>query len=189
MGLFDRFRDPQKVRLEQEAREAARIDEEARRRDREIAEQIRQEEALARSEWRYRETVDEMRGAKTRFAELTSENSVDLLFPYEGGSTTIICIRKNPDRTREALILTVNGQYDRDLSGYNFAMKIDSGRVSNWSANSAADGRANVMFVNNSVAFIAAVANAERVILELPFYNNGRHQFFFNAQGMDKSFK
>jgi len=44
--------------------------------------------------WEYKENIDQMRGTKTKFAEITSNNSVNFAFPYNGGSTLDLIIRK-----------------------------------------------------------------------------------------------
>lgn len=193
-GFFDRFRDPEKLRLQEEertAREAADRAERDRsaeeRRKQETAEKIREEERMARSQWTYQEIGDEMRGTTMSMAQLISENSVDFPFPYNGGCQGLLAIRKNGNAL-EALFTVTNGQFD-GINDYQVSTKVDAGSVMSWSGNGPDQGSHTLMFLTNPVPFIRHFQKGDRMIFEAFFYQHGRAQFTFNVAGLDPRFQ
>lgn len=195
-GFLDRFRSPEKVQerelqlaKERAAMEAARLTAEAQAQEAERARQRREDEARANAEWEYRENIDEMRGTKMEFAQLTSENAVEFPFPYNGGSHLLLVIRKSAGQT-ELLIQTLNGQFSSSYGGtYQVSTKADSGSIRQWPANEPDNYSTDILFVSDPRGFIKMLQGAARVFVELEFYDSGRQQFKFNPAGLDKKFR
>lgn len=99
---------------QKQLRAAKRVEEEsalvAKRQAEKNAHDIRDAEIRANSKWKYSEHVDEMRGTSMSLAQIVSNNSVDLPFPWAGGSFGIIMIRQlGPDY--EVVFAVNQGQF------------------------------------------------------------------------------
>ena len=193
MGLFDRFRSPEALRAQEEARaekmaadQVAREEQENQRRKQETADRIRDEERIARSQWTYQEIGDEMRGTTMSMAQLISENSVDFAFPYNGGCKGMLALRRTGG-VMEALFTVTNGQFD-GLDDYRISTKVDNSSIMTWSANGPDEGGSTLMFMTNPTPFIRHFQKGDRMILEAAFYDHGRAQFTFNLAGLDPRF-
>lgn len=180
-GFFDRFRNPEKIRLrdeahaEQAANDAGAREALAEQRNREEAlAQLRQEERMAHSQWTYQDISDDMRGSTMSMAQLISENSVDFPFPYNGGCQGMLVIRKR-DNQYEALFTVTNGQFDVAIGNYTMSTKVDDGLIQQWTGAQPDQGSATIMFVTNPVQFIRSFQKGDRVIVETQFYQFGNY--------------
>lgn len=135
------------------------------------------------SAWDYRETTDQMRGTTTKFAEITSTNSVGFDFPYAGGSTLDLTLRKSHKDGFNIMFTISKGQMPC-IMGCSFHAKFDDGKVERWRANGAANGDTETMFVQGASKFLLKLKKAKRVVIEADFYNAGSQQFQFDTQNL-----
>ena len=187
LSIFD-FASPEQRRLRaiRKAEEAADIV--AKRQTEQQANSMREAEERANSKWFYSERVDELRGTSVSLAQLTSNNSVDLPFPWAGGTRGSIIIRHN-GLDCDVLFVVNQGQFRFGRMVYLISSKSDDRKVLEWSANKPPDAKTNVMILNAPKAFIRSVVGAERLIVEGQFYNAGSQQFVFSPLGLEPRFK
>ncbi|MEM5389603.1 hypothetical protein VSR68_39565 [Paraburkholderia phymatum] len=133
------------------------------------------------SPWTYSEDDDEMRGTTTRFAVNTSLNAINLEFPYQGGSSVRIYLRKKGKGRQEAFFVLDKGQVTCGFEGCYIAVKFDNGPVTRISASESTGGKNDAIFIDNAVQFQQKLLHASKLIVEIPIYEAGRQQFKFDV--------
>ena len=137
------------------------------------------------SPWQYSEGEDRMSGDKSFYAQTSSSNEVDFEFPYHGGSTLSLTVRNSKGRN-EVLVRISSGQFMTSISGdEHIRIKVDDNQPKNYSYNGAADGSTDVIFVNSANRFIADLKGASELMVEAPFYNEGRQIFDFEVDSLN----
>lgn len=138
-----------------------------------------------KTEWTYGEERDEMRDATRKFAEVESENSVDLQFPY-GEQTAFVTLRRDPQHGFDIMLRVRSGQIlcHSFTDGYINA-KFDDGPIRKFACNGSSDGSSEVAFLRDSKNFLKALKASKKAVIEAEFYQNGRVQYAFNTQGLE----
>lgn len=134
--------------------------------------------------WNYQESTDKMRNETTKYASITSSNKVSFGFPYQGGSTMELTIRKSPKYGKDIVIEISSGQFTC-MMGCTIHMKFDNGKIERFSANGAADGSSDVIFAKPFGAILTKLQKAKKLVVEADFYNEGANQFEFNVSGLN----
>lgn len=135
--------------------------------------------------WDYTETVDQMRNSTTYLASSVSSNSVDLGFPYSGGTKLSIAIRHTPSEGNEVMIITDNGQLWCEYQNCNMSVKFDNNPIEKYSLSDAAAGASETKFVTKSSDFINKLKQSDKAVIEIGFYDNGKQQFTFDVSDLD----
>ena len=129
--------------------------------------------------WEYDSTTDKM-GTTTQIARVLANDLVNLEFPYNGGSQAKILIRKENGPT-EILFVINKGQIDTDMDGTYIKIKFNEEAPKKWSMSTSSDGSRDVLFFNNETALLKKIKESKKIVLEVPFYQNGSQQFAFNT--------
>jgi hypothetical protein len=58
-------------------------------------------------------------------------------------------------------------------------VKFDDGEIQAFSAGSASDGSADIVFVSNTSRFLTSARGASRIVVEAELYQAGAHQMVF----------
>jgi TonB family protein len=136
------------------------------------------------SKWTYTQDKDVMRGTTTYFARLQSDNALQFAFPYSGGARGALYVR---DKLGELnILLTMDkGQFlCSEFSDDTVAVKFDDGPVEEFTCSDAADGSTAVIFIEPEEKFLAELRTSTRLILEAPFFQEGRKQLTFQTRGI-----
>jgi hypothetical protein len=139
--------------------------------------------AAPATKWTYSEDVDQMRGTKTRYASLTSEDEQTFSFPYEGGHAELM-IRQRPSDGLN-FILSIKGQFMcNQFSNSTVAVKFDKGPVQRYTCVEPSDGRTGEIFIEGGRRFLAQLKKTKTVVIEAEFYQQGDRQMTFDARGL-----
>jgi hypothetical protein len=142
-------------------------------------------EQIVVSNWQYFEKTDRMSDDKTYFAQCKAINTVDFDFPYQGGSTFTLTLRKRNNKN-EILLSVSKGQFITSIfDSERLRVKFDNEASQNYSYNSPSDGSANIIFINNENSFIAKLKKSKKVLIEAEFYTHGREIIEFNVEGLE----
>lgn len=135
--------------------------------------------------WTYGEERDEMRDATRKFAEVESENSVDLQFPY-GEQSAFVTLRRDPQHGFDIMFRVRNGQIlcHSFTDGYINA-KFDDGPIRKFACAGSSDGTSEVAFIRDNKSFLKALKSSKKAVIEAEFYQNGQVQYVFNTQGLE----
>jgi len=138
----------------------------------------------AASKWEYSESRDEMRGTTAKFASITSENVVDLEFPY-GEVNGQIWIRRRPEDGLNLAFEVDKGQVlCHSFSDDYVSMKFDDGPIQKFRCTGSSDGSSETAFIIDDQRALTALKRAKRTIVEAEFYQHGRQQFVFETGGL-----
>lgn len=137
--------------------------------------------ATASAQWTYRTTEDKMRDTKAKFAELKSGNKAQLGFPYRGGSTLQLILRKDRDAETDVVFVLDRGQLPCH-SNCKIAAKFDDDEVSNWEGTGPASSSSDALFVDEAKDFLTRLKTAKKLVVEVLIYDHGRTQFTFTVR-------
>ena len=143
-------------------------------------------EAKIKNDWIYFKSRDEVRNADIITASSDSKNSVNFDFPYNGGSTLSVTIRKHPAYGTDAYLTISKGQMlCRNYSGDCYAtIRFDDNPPKRFNLNEPSDNSNETVFIQRDSEFIKQATLAKKMIVELEFYQSGRPQFTFDISGL-----
>ena len=140
----------------------------------------------ASADWRYRTDEDKMSGEKSYFASNLSDNSVDLKFPYEGGTRAIMVIRKGSraaygDGVRDVISIQVlNGQLL--CPGYKCVSRVKfDDLIDKFTLRSPRGGSTDTLGIFEVQRFVSKLKKSKKLLLELDLYKGGKQIFEFNT--------
>lgn len=143
---------------------------------------------VVRPNWEYDSKTDEMRGESSYFAATTSQNLVELDFPYQGGTDLKIMLRKDAEHGNDVIFLVNKGQLYCTYRDCHISIKFDDGAVEKIETVEAAAGSSELLFLaNNPSGFVNRLKSADTVMVEVQFYNHGKEQFKFDVSGLEWS--
>lgn len=143
------------------------------------------EQEKPKPNWIYTEDEDKMTGDKQFFATAVSTNEVKFKFPYDGGSKFYLIIR-NLNKTNEVLLKVSKGQFMTSILGSEHCrIKFDDGQSMDVKYTSPADASTDIIFLDEPAKLIKNLKTAKKVMIESPFYNDGRQIAEFNVEGLE----
>lgn len=140
-----------------------------------------------KTDWVYKKNNDEMRGVESRFATNISTNEVEFDFPYNGGSNLTLTVRETGNE-KDILIGISKGQFICGINDCEFAFKFDDGAVESITMTRPENYASDIMFVaydKTEDKIINKLKTSKKLIIEAPFYQEGRKQFTFNVSGFE----
>ena len=132
--------------------------------------------------WSYTSTSDKFTGTVYK-AAIQSPTKLEFAYPYAGGSTATLTVRKK-DNTTHVYIEVSKGQFNRSFQGGNARIAFDNAPAQNYPLLAAANGRANIIFLDADKRFIAKMKRATRMLVTMEFQGQGKHQLEFNTTGL-----
>ena len=140
-------------------------------------------EALADADtWKYEKTVDKT-GSTVYKASITSPARLEFGFPYTGGSTATLTLRKRNDLTTVYLQIA-NGQFNRSFQGGSVRIRFDGKPAVVYSYSAAENGRANIIFFDAGQKLINQLKAARNTSIDVEFYAQGHRQLPFRTAGL-----
>jgi hypothetical protein len=135
--------------------------------------------------WSYGENTDQMTGKTTKWACLDSADKLQLDFPYKGGSTGSICIRKGA--RLDAYFKIDKGQVMCGVDGCEARLRVDGGEPFTMGGSEAADDDSRYIFFNSYSRVFAIAKRAKQVKIEVLYYQGGRQVLTFEpSQPLDQ---
>jgi len=151
-------------------------------------EPVVEEPEILSSNWEYNESEDEMRGATSYFASNESINTVELQFPYQGGTRLNIVLRDNAKYGEDIMFIVNKGQIFCGYQDCHVNIKFDDGEVQRYETTEAEAGSSEVLFLTNNIGgFVKKLKSSKTVTVEVNFYNHGAEQFKFDVYGLEWS--
>jgi hypothetical protein len=134
------------------------------------------------SNWEYRESMDEMTSKTTKFATITSEESLSLGFPYSGNNYGYLTVRKHPQHGIDVMVRVSKGQMMcQSFQNCTISVRFDDDTPMRWSAIGPEDNSSEMVFLNNEARFIERAKKAKRIMFSIPFYQNGNQVLEFKT--------
>lgn len=132
--------------------------------------------------WTYDSSVNDM-GDKITQATVLANELAHFDFPYNGGSQADLTVRKKNNKT-DVMFYIDKGQIDTDYDGTYVRVKFDDGEPTKWLVNEASSGSSNIVFIDNVKSFLSKLKSSKKIVIEVPFYQSGNHQFVFNSENI-----
>lgn len=138
-----------------------------------------------KSKWSYSEKEDKMSGTKQFFATTVSTNKVKFKFPYDGGSEFYLIVR-NLGKKNELLFQVSKGQIMPSiLNSEHCRIKFDDGEPMDVNYSMPADASSDLIFLDKSTQLIQNLKTAKKVMIEVPYYDEGRQIAEFDVEGLE----
>lgn len=134
--------------------------------------------------WVYDSSKDEMRNQETKLACIDANDSLYFSFPYDGGVTATLCLRKSPKFGNDVYLQITKGQFICGYGGCTINVKFSDSALQKFSAGEASDNSTNIIFIQNFNRFVSQLKKSKKTILEAEFYQEGVHQITFNTEGL-----
>jgi hypothetical protein len=136
--------------------------------------------------WRYWKNEDAMTGRVTRFAEITSTNEYELDFPYQGGTHAELMLREHPRHGADVIVTIDRGQLVCNaFTRCRVLVRFDERPPIKFRGAEAADHSNRTVFLSPTAKFIKQLRAAERIAVELDFFQSGTRVFFFDVDGLE----
>ena len=158
-------------------------------------EQARKEAAAAaakaereKSFWRYSTYVDDATGKTAKRASLTSENTINLGFPYSGAQYGTFVMRKHPRYRYDAYLTIREGQIlCSSYSNDTVLLRSNRSSATAFSCGSADDYSSDIVFIRNFPRVERFVKGTRELFVTINIYGNGSRTFRFKSQNYDGS--
>jgi hypothetical protein len=132
--------------------------------------------------WLYEKTTDH-EGNPVYKASTTSPTVLEFEFPYNGGSTATLIIRKRESGTH-VYIQVSKGQFNRSFQGGQARVRFDNSPPVNYAFSAAENGSANVIFFDSEKAIIDKLKKARNMVVDVQFAGQGNRQIAFRTTGL-----
>ena len=135
------------------------------------------------SYWRYGEDKDEMTDKITYLAKIESDNRVQFDFPYDGGSTLELVIRRKKGVSKDVYIKISKGQFNSiySVGGY-VTVRFDDKPAKKYSISESLTHDSDVRFLSNESQFIKELGTAKVLKIQADFFQEGSRTFTFKVQ-------
>lgn len=133
--------------------------------------------------WEYSESEDKMTGVIKKYAVNTSTNKLNFEFPYDGGSSATITLRKN-NKSLDVLLKISKGQFITSYSGGTIRVKFGESQPTKFKYALPSDGSSDILFIEPANKFVNELKKSNNVIIEAEFYNEGLRQMEFNVTNL-----
>jgi len=135
-----------------------------------------------KTNWIRSEEVDKMSGSKDVYLSNVSLNKARFNFPYNGGSSMKLIIRKWRGKT-DAMIRISKGQFNTCFQGCKLLVKFShKKKPESYSMTTTSDHSGDVRFFRYPKALIKNLKLSKKTIIEAEFFQNGKIQFEFNTK-------
>jgi hypothetical protein len=141
-------------------------------------------ETPQKESWNYGQTTDKMTGKVTKFACLDSEDQLQFGFPYDGGSTGTICLRRRQEL--EAFFKIDKGQILCGVDECEATLRVDGGQPFKMSGSESSDDDSRFMFLDPASRLLALARKAKEIKIETLYFEEGSKTLTFEpSQPLD----
>ncbi|NEU69882.1 hypothetical protein [Spirosoma agri] len=135
--------------------------------------------AVGAQKWIYQRTNDNV-GQPVYKALITSSNRLEFPFPYGGGSSATLTIRKRSSGTNVYLEVS-KGQFNRSFQGGNARIRFDNKPAGSYAFSAAENGRGNIIFFDAEQKLISQLKAARQTIIDVGFDGQGSREITFRT--------
>lgn len=128
--------------------------------------------------WQYDEFEDEMTSEKAFVAKIQSSDIAHFEFPYQGGSTLTLNIRKN-GKELDAYIQISKGQINTDYQNPTVTFRFDEEPPVEFEVVETTDNDNTMRFIVKAPKLIEKLSKCTTFKIKCEFYTEGSHVFNF----------
>ncbi len=132
--------------------------------------------------WVYTKTADQT-GKAVEKASVTSPDVLKLGFPYEGGATATLTIRRTTNGTT-LYIQVSQGQFNSSYQGGSARIRFDNQPWGTYAYSPAANGTGTTIFFDATDPLIRKIKASRTMAVDVAFNGQGRRQVTFKTAGL-----
>lgn len=134
------------------------------------------------ADWEYKNSTDPMTGKESRFAHLTSENSLSLDSPYSGTNHGTLTVRQHAQYGKDVIFQVQKGQILCRLnSKCAVLVRFDDGKPVTFAGVGPEDNDSKLVFLRNPDGFINAAKKAKAILVQVGMYQSGNQVLTFKT--------
>jgi hypothetical protein len=139
--------------------------------------------SVSAGQWRYHDEADRMTGKTAYYAQIESDNSLNLAFPYAGKNHGTLTVRRHPKYGVDVLVRIERGQIlcRSTYDPCSIAVKFGDGQPRAYEGLPSADGGSVTVFLGPHARFIAAAQKSRKILVQLPLYQAGEQVLEFTS--------
>ncbi len=134
--------------------------------------------------WRYSENPDKMGRGVIKSASIISLNTVSFQSPYDGEQHGKLYLRKHPQSGDAAMFSIERGQFLTGIHKLQLLIRFDDKKPMSFYANEPESGNSDTVFIEDYFKFETSLKASKKVIIEAPFYLEGKQIFEFDVEGL-----
>ena len=123
--------------------------------------------------WDYTTEPDKMTGKRATYATLTSSNSLNFDFPYQGKNHGQITVQTRPRQGTDVLFSIKKGQITCSSYECNIQVRFDNDAPVRFGGSHPSDGSSEFVFLRNSDRFVVRAKSARKIFIEFTAYHQG----------------
>ena len=134
--------------------------------------------------WEYDSSIDKMTSNTTKYAIITSNESLNLEFPYDGINYGNLSLRKNNGRLNIYIKIDkgqITGGYDNNY----IKVRFDDEKAITFSYSESQDSSRDLIFIDNQAKFLSKLKKSKKILIALPLYQNGTQVLDFNTANLE----
>lgn len=132
--------------------------------------------------WEYHETIDKMTSKPTKFAQILSNESLNLKFPYDGSNYGQLTLRKMNGLN---IYLSIDkGQISGGYENNFITVRFDQEKPIKFSYSEPQDGSSNFIFIDNESRFLSKLKKSKKTLISIPLYHEGNQILEFNTEDL-----
>lgn len=132
--------------------------------------------------WTYEKKV-QADGSTVSKATITASNILEFTFPYNGGSTATLTLRKRESGTTVYLEVS-KGHFNRSFQNGTAKVRFDRQSPITYALVAAENGRANIVFFDDTQKLIRQIKAARTMTIDVGFAGQGTQQIRFSIAGL-----
>lgn len=132
--------------------------------------------------WTYHQTTDAA-GHVVQKASVRSPTQLDMGYPYGRGAVATLTLRSNEGGTTVYVELS-KGHFNRSFQNGTARVRFDGQPARQYALLAAANGRANIVFLESDRTFITSLKRANQMMLDVSFAGQVGRQMVFPTAGL-----
>lgn len=144
---------------------------------------VKKEVPELKRNWHYRDEVDKMTSDTIFSAYVEATEKLNFDFPYDGGSTVVLSIRKKDNNT-DVILRVSKGQFIPNVTGGSVRVRFDKDQATKYPTSMSSDYSSDVLFIGNEREFVNNLKTHDAMIIEAEFYQEGLVPIEFNIKGL-----
>ena len=135
------------------------------------------------NEWEYDTNEDKMTSTITKYATITSNESLSLDFPYDGLNMGYLKLRKK-NGVLNILIQIDKGQISSSYENEHVKVRFDDEKAITFSYTTPEDNSSDLIFIENETKFLSKLKKSKKTLIALPLYQGGTQILEFNTENL-----
>lgn len=135
------------------------------------------------SKWFYSEKVDKMTSEVKKFAWINANELLHFDFPYDGGSTATLTIRK-ANNDIDIYISVSKGQFTSTYDNQFVTVRFDDNPPQKIKYLEPADHSSDLIFLTQEKEILKNIKKSKKMLVEAMFFNEGNRVMEFNIENL-----